>query len=215
MSRATQLLSRVSYGLKASFSVLAQNLRFLSVLPKIPPSVLYEHHYTPFKTPEHHSNAQVESMLKEQLCGYPPYQARKIRLGFQDARMVRDYKRRQVSAHFSALRQRLNAIRKNTILPTTIRDQATAQITSLPRDSNWTRILSRCVVTSRRRGCKVRWKVSRIIWRLYADYNKMSGVLWGCWSSNTKSIRRHMLWPPPHKMSVEQYVQKYYKNLAD
>ena len=35
--------------------------------------------------------------------------------------MVRDYKRRMIAAHFSPLRTRLNAIRKNTLLPKDIR----------------------------------------------------------------------------------------------
>lgn len=35
--------------------------------------------------------------------------------------MVRDYKRRVIAAHFAPLRARLNAVRKNNILPRDIR----------------------------------------------------------------------------------------------
>lgn len=41
--------------------------------------------------------------------------------GFQNAIMIRDYKRRQVAAHFSDLCLRLNGIRKNNVLPNEIR----------------------------------------------------------------------------------------------
>ncbi|TPP63189.1 28S ribosomal protein S14 mitochondrial [Fasciola gigantica] len=192
-----------------------QRIRASSLLSRIPQSIIHEHRHIPDKTPEHHNNSVVEKLLNEKLCGYPPYQARKIRPGFQDAIMVRDYKRRQVAAHFSNLRIRLNALRKNTILPEEIRDQASLQIASLPRDSHWTRIHSRCVVTSRRRGCKTRWRVSRIIWRRYADYNHLSGVLWACWSSDCQSTRRHMRWPPPNDITVNDYIKKYHRNRAN
>ncbi|KAK4473736.1 hypothetical protein MN116_003078 [Schistosoma mekongi] len=194
---------------------LCNGMRLLSIPPAIPSKILYERQIMPDKTPAHHNNPEVEKLLREELCDYPPYSSRKIRHGFQNAIMVRDYKRRQVAAHFCNLRTRLNAIRKNTILPQEIQDLATLHISSLPRDSNWTRILSRCVVTSRRRGCKTRWKVSHIMWRKYADYNRMSGVLWGCWGSHTRSVRRHMLWPPPRKIPISDYIRRYYENLAD
>lgn len=152
--------------------------------------------------------------------------------------MVRDYKRRIIAAHFSPLRIRLNAIRKNTLLPKDLRvcfslihliclslsewrfhpfqDTASLQLHSLPRDSCWTRIMTRCVVTSRRRGCKTRWRVSRIIFRNYADYNRMSGAQWAVWIHQTLCTRRHMLWPPPASVkTVGEYVERYYKNTAD
>ncbi|KAF6772194.1 hypothetical protein AHF37_09022 [Paragonimus kellicotti] len=199
----------------SSFMNLTCKMRSLFLPPGLPRSLIYPHQQTPDKTPAHHHNPEVERLLKEELCGYPPYNARKIRHGFQDAIMIRDYKRRQVAAHFSDLRLRLNAIRKNTILPKEIIDIASLQIASLPRDSCWTRIKNRCVVTSRRRGVQDRWRISRIIWRRYADYNKMSGALWGAWGSNTRSVRRHMFWPPPKNQPVEEYIKRYYKQIAD
>ncbi len=139
-----------------------------------------------------------------------------VRHGFQDAIMVRDYKRRVIAAHFSPLRLRLNAIRKNNLLPKDIRDTASLQLHSLPRDSCFTRIMTRCVVTSRRRGCKTRWRVSRIIFRNYADYNCMSGAEWAVWGYQTQCTRRHMTWPPPAgTKSTRDYVRRYHQNLAD
>ncbi|TGZ70345.1 hypothetical protein CRM22_003253 [Opisthorchis felineus] len=201
--------------LGASLSQLSTHIRYLTLFPKIPSSIIVQHQTIPTKTPEHHSNPEVERLLETQLCGFPPYEARKLRPGFQDAIMKRDYLKREVSAHFSDLRLRLNAIRKNNILPRETRDMASLQIASLPRDSNWTRIKARCVITSRRRGCKMPWRISRIVWRRYADYNKMSGALWGAWSSNTRSVRKHMSWPPPKGHSVGEYLKRYHQYLAD
>ncbi|GAA51955.1 mitochondrial 28S ribosomal protein S14 [Clonorchis sinensis] len=52
-------------------------IRCLSLFPKIPPSIIVQHQTIPTKTPEHHNNAEVERLLKTQLCGFPPYEARK------------------------------------------------------------------------------------------------------------------------------------------
>ncbi|VDK33882.1 unnamed protein product [Taenia asiatica] len=190
--------------------------RKLHLPPSIPQKIMHHHKYEPYATPLHHNSPEHEKLLKEELVDYPPYRNRKILHGFQDARMVRDYKRRIIAAHFSPLRIRLNAIRKNTLLPKDLRDTASLQLHSLPRDSCWTRIMTRCVVTSRRRGCKTRWRVSRIIFRNYADYNRMSGVQWAVWIHQTLCTRRHMLWPPPANVkTVGEYVEKYHKNVAD
>ncbi|KAH9596086.1 28S ribosomal protein S14, mitochondrial, partial [Schistosoma haematobium] len=100
---------------------LCSKMRLLSIPPLIPSEILYQREITPAKTPAHHNNSEIEKLLKSELCDYPAYSSRKIRHGFQDAIMIRDYKRRQVSAHFCNLRIRLNAIRKNTILPQEIK----------------------------------------------------------------------------------------------
>lgn len=60
-----------------SIECLAQGIRAISLLGRIPQSIIYEHKHTTDKTPMHHNNPIVESLLKEQLCDYPPYQARK------------------------------------------------------------------------------------------------------------------------------------------
>ncbi|VEL17209.1 unnamed protein product [Protopolystoma xenopodis] len=202
---------------KLSQSCLSSSLKkrnFHSPLA-IPSSIIASTSHEPAPTPAHHSNEFIENMLKKELCDFPPYKSRKIKPGFQDARMIRDFKRREISAHFIPLRIRLNAIRKNQILPKDIQDKASLQLHSLPRDSCWTRIHKRCTFTSRPRGVPSRWRISRIVWRNFADYNRMSGALWACWISKCRSERRYMKWPPPSGQSVKKYVDKYYLNLAD
>ncbi|VDD83284.1 unnamed protein product [Mesocestoides corti] len=215
LRQITSMLAMCRLSAKAP---LLQSLipRKLHMPPAIPQQIMHQHKYEPYATPPHHSSPEHERLLKEELVNYPPFRNRRIRHGFQDAIMVRDYKRRMVAAHFAPLRVRLNAIRKNTLLPKDIRDTASVQIHSLPRDSCFTRIMTRCVVTSRRRGCKTRWRVSRIIFRNYADYNRMSGAEWAVWCHQTQCTRRHMAWPPPASAaSTKDYVEKYHKYLAD
>ena len=58
---------------------------------------------------------------------------------------------------------------------------ADKEIADLPRDSTRFRLVDRCAITSRPRGVQQRWRVSRIIWRHLADYNKLSGVTRAWW----------------------------------
>lgn len=58
---------------------------------------------------------------------------------------------------------------------------ADREIAAFPRDAHPTRLHGRCVVTSRPRAVSPRWRVSRIIWRHLADYNKLSGVTRAWW----------------------------------
>lgn len=58
---------------------------------------------------------------------------------------------------------------------------ADKEIAALPRDSCPVRIRNRCVLTSRPRGVKRRWRLSRIVFRDLADHNQMSGILRARW----------------------------------
>lgn len=58
---------------------------------------------------------------------------------------------------------------------------ADKEIAALPRDSCPVRIRNRCVLTSRPRGVKRRWRLSRIVFRDLADHNKMSGIQRAMW----------------------------------
>lgn len=95
--------------------------------------------------------------------------------------MLKDYNRRQTCVKYADERLRLNAIRKNTILPIEIREEADALIHALPRDSVPNRVTPRCAFTSRARGTVHRHRLSRIIWRHHADHNLISGAMRACW----------------------------------
>ncbi|XP_067937442.1 small ribosomal subunit protein uS14m-like [Watersipora subatra] len=103
------------------------------------------------------------------------------RAGYANKWMKRDVKRRELSKQFNNERIRLNAIRKDDFLPRELKDLATHDIKQLPNDAYPTRIHKRCVMTSRPRGLVNRYRLSRIQWRLLADYNKLSGVTRSTW----------------------------------
>ncbi|XP_077414368.1 small ribosomal subunit protein uS14m isoform X2 [Vanacampus margaritifer] len=96
-------------------------------------------------------------------------------------RMLRDVKRRQIAFDYADERLRINSLRKNTILPKELQELAAKEIAALPRDSCPVRIRNRCVMTSRPRGVKRRWRLSRIVFRHLADHNQLSGVLRARW----------------------------------
>ncbi|NXI51250.1 RT14 protein, partial [Chloroceryle aenea] len=106
---------------------------------------------------------------------------RQVRGYYVDWRMLRDVKRRKLAYEYADQRLRINAIRKNTILPKELQEVADKEITELPRDSCPVRIRNRCVLTSRPRGVKRRWRLSRIVFRHFADHAQMSGVQRSMW----------------------------------
>ncbi|XP_044752916.1 28S ribosomal protein S14, mitochondrial [Coccinella septempunctata] len=95
--------------------------------------------------------------------------------------MIRDVKRRKMTTEYAPMRLRVNALRKNDILPPEIRELADAEIHSYPKDSTLLRCAKRCVITSRPRGVVHRWRLSRIVFRHLADYNKLSGIQRAMW----------------------------------
>uniref|UniRef100_T1GNA4 Small ribosomal subunit protein uS14 n=1 Tax=Megaselia scalaris TaxID=36166 RepID=T1GNA4_MEGSC len=95
--------------------------------------------------------------------------------------MIRDVKRRKMVVEHAKERLNVNALRKNDILPIEIRELADAQIAAFPRDSCVVRVRERCALTSRSRGIVHRFRMSRIVWRHLADYNKLAGVQRAMW----------------------------------
>lgn len=95
--------------------------------------------------------------------------------------MIKDVKRRKCVAEYSNERLRINALRKNDILPIELRETADITISKLPRDSSLVRVRERCALTSRPRGVVHKYRLSRIVWRHLADYNKLAGVQRAIW----------------------------------
>lgn len=90
--------------------------------------------------------------------------------------MKKDHGRRMTVKNENITRIRLNALRKNTILPHELREIADAEVAALPRDSNPIRLVMRCAVTSRPRNNVMRYRLSRFVFREQADHNLLSGV---------------------------------------
>lgn len=95
--------------------------------------------------------------------------------------MKRDYLRRKLVEKENITRLRINALRKNTILPREIQEVADAEILALPYRSSITHLTNRCKVTSRAAGTVLNWNLSRFVFRQLSDHNKMSGVQRAIW----------------------------------
>ncbi|KAK9879643.1 hypothetical protein WA026_006708 [Henosepilachna vigintioctopunctata] len=104
-----------------------------------------------------------------------------IRTKWVNRWMIRDIKRRKSLTEHAPMRLRVNAMRRNDILPAEIREIADAEIKAFPLDSTPLHITKRCVVTSRGRGVVHRWRLSRIVFRHLADYNKLAGIQRALW----------------------------------
>nr|CAG4647603.1 EOG090X0MNX [Megafenestra aurita]SVE92810.1 EOG090X0MNX [Megafenestra aurita] len=103
------------------------------------------------------------------------------RNNWTDWRMMKDNRRRKCLVEHAPDRVRMKALQKNDILPAEITEIGHKMLAALPRDSSVVRIRNRCAVTSRPRGVVTRWRLSRIVWRSLADYNKLSGVQRAMW----------------------------------
>ncbi|XP_076750269.1 mitochondrial ribosomal protein S14 [Xylocopa sonorina] len=109
--------------------------------------------------------------------------------GFQQIRnkyvgrwMIRDMKRRKLAEKYADERLRLVAMKRNNILPSEIREMVAKQIDeTIPRQTALRQLTGRCILTSRPRGCVTRWRLSRLVFRHLADYNKLSGVQRAIW----------------------------------
>ncbi|XP_042856475.1 28S ribosomal protein S14, mitochondrial-like [Penaeus japonicus] len=100
---------------------------------------------------------------------------------YADWKMVKEVRNRKVVKEFAFERLNINALRKNKIIPEQIKEIADKEIAALPTNSSITRLHKRCALTSRPRGLVTRWRLSRIVWRHEADYNKLSGVQRAMW----------------------------------
>lgn len=95
--------------------------------------------------------------------------------------MKKDHRKRQTVKTEHVFRLRVNALRKNDVLPKELQEIADKEIHALPLDASIVRIVNRCAVTSRPRGVVQRWRLSRFIFRHLADYNKLAGVQRAMW----------------------------------
>uniref|UniRef100_A0A1B6GIZ6 28S ribosomal protein S14, mitochondrial n=1 Tax=Cuerna arida TaxID=1464854 RepID=A0A1B6GIZ6_9HEMI len=99
-----------------------------------------------------------------------------------DWRMKKDVRKRKALEDNYELKLRLNAMRRTKVLPPELREVATEDFHKmLPNDVKGLKTVPRCVITSRPRGNVLRWRLSRIMFRHLADYNKMAGIQRAMW----------------------------------
>ncbi|CAG0918789.1 unnamed protein product [Notodromas monacha] len=99
------------------------------------------------------------------------------RLHWPGWKALRDVNRRKTVKEFSFDSRNLLAMRKNDVLPPGFQER-------IPLNASITRVSNRCVITSKCKGrsTQKRWRVSRIMFRHFADYNLMSGALRAQWN---------------------------------
>lgn len=96
--------------------------------------------------------------------------------------MIKDHRRRMTVVKYATDRIRLNTVKRNEVLPIELREMASSELhNNFPRDACFVRTRERCALTSRPRGCVQKFRVSRIVFRHLADYNKMSGMQRALW----------------------------------
>jgi len=93
----------------------------------------------------------------------------------------RDMKRRALYEQHEMERSNLRYLKKNDILPSAVRKKAAEDLESLPRDSSITRVRNRCVLTDRGRGLVGRFRISRMMFRYYADKGLIAGMQKSTW----------------------------------
>ncbi|XP_039284918.1 28S ribosomal protein S14, mitochondrial-like [Nilaparvata lugens] len=99
-----------------------------------------------------------------------------------DARMRKDVRKRKALTEYWPVKSRLIALKKNGVLPPELKEAALEEMTQLPGDINrWHNAIYRCAVTSRPRGTVYKWRLSRIVFRHLADYNKLAGIMRARW----------------------------------
>jgi small subunit ribosomal protein S14 len=111
--------------------------------------------------------------------GFGPYKPRYHK--YPTNWTLRDVQRRRIFLQHAEERNRLTSIFRNDILPQELKDVAREEIHKVPRASAITRINRRCSITGRGKGVFHQFRVSRMVFRAEADYNKISGVQRANW----------------------------------
>lgn len=93
----------------------------------------------------------------------------------------RDQKRREMFREYEIERAGLRMIKKSDILPSGVRQRAAEDLRKLPLNSNLTRVRNRCVLTDRGRGIVGRFRVSRMMFRYFAEKGLIAGIQKAQW----------------------------------
>ena len=93
----------------------------------------------------------------------------------------RDQHRREFVNKYEPERNRLKAILAFKGLPEEVQSQARKLLEQQPRDACVTRVRKRCTMTGRPRGVLTKFRISRIMFRKYAESGKLSGVTRSSW----------------------------------
>ena len=111
-----------------------------------------------------------------------PFEPQKECLKWTDWRMLRDVNRRLLTAELHPLRKNLISIKRSWTLPVELAEEAYRDLAhKLPAKAAPSGTANRCAITSRGRGRFRMFRLSRMMFRQFADHNQLSGVMKSMW----------------------------------
>jgi succinate dehydrogenase (ubiquinone) iron-sulfur subunit len=94
---------------------------------------------------------------------------------------IKDNKKRLNFLKYEKIRKILTAVRKNVILPLSLREKAFFNLSKLPKDSSIVRLRNRCMVTGRARFIFTGFNLSRLTLRQLAFEGKIPYIRKSSW----------------------------------
>ncbi|KAJ4829959.1 ribosomal protein S14, S11 [Turnera subulata] len=99
----------------------------------------------------------------------------------RENRNIKDNHRRQLAAKYELRRNLFKALVRDPELPTEMRENASAKLAALPRNSSFTRVRNRCIFSGRPRGVYEVFRMSRLVFRALASRGMLAGVKKASW----------------------------------
>nr|AKI85091.1 ribosomal protein S14 [California macrophylla] len=96
-------------------------------------------------------------------------------------RNVEDHRRRLLAVKYEMRRNLYKALCRDPSLPSDMRDVYRTKLSTLPRNSSFTRIRNRCIYSGRARGVYRKFRMSRIVFRELAGFGELMGVTKSSW----------------------------------
>nr|QHR84557.1 ribosomal protein S14 [Taxus cuspidata] len=103
------------------------------------------------------------------------------KIALRDKRNIRDHKRRLLAAKYELKRVLYKAVLRDPNLPRDLREKFRTKLSMLPRNSSFTRVRNRCILTGRPRGVYRKFRISRICFRELASRGELLGVRKASW----------------------------------
>ncbi|KAI5657561.1 hypothetical protein M9H77_26354 [Catharanthus roseus] len=99
----------------------------------------------------------------------------------EEKRVMKDHNRRLMAAKFEVRRKLYKALCRDPDLPHDVREKSRYKLSKLPRNSSFTRIRNRCILTGRPRAVYQLFRMSRICFRELASRGALTGIKKASW----------------------------------
>ncbi|KAL3521701.1 hypothetical protein ACH5RR_019850 [Cinchona calisaya] len=107
--------------------------------------------------------------------------ARNFSVLSEEKRCMKDHNRRQMAAKFEVKRRLYKALVRDPELPNDLKEKYRYKLAKLPRNSAFTRIRNRCILTGRPRAVYQLFRMSRICFRELASKGALMGIKKASW----------------------------------